>query len=47
MVLTCMQEAGTGFASKAQTDDAESGDFALDSWTRYDDPEVKAFNLTA
>jgi len=24
-VLTCMQEAGTGFASKAQTDDAEAG----------------------
>ena len=25
MVLTCMQEAGTGFASKPQTDDAEAG----------------------
>merc|ERR1719183_739235 len=47
MVLTCMQEAGTGFASKAQTDDAEAGDIALDSWTRYDDPEVKAFKLNA
>merc|ERR1719373_1349040 len=47
MVLTCMQEAGTGFASKAQTDDAEAGDMALDSWVRYDDPEVKAFKLNA
>merc|ERR1719443_2331392 len=47
MVLTCMQEAGTGFASKAQTDDAEAGDIALDSWVRYDDPEVKAFKLNA
>merc|ERR1712127_249873 len=28
MVLTCMQEAGTGFASKPQTDDAEAGDIA-------------------
>merc|ERR1740139_461284 len=37
MVLTCMQEAGTGFASKPQTDDAEAGDIALDSWVRYDD----------
>ena len=34
MVLTCMQEAGTGFASKPQTDDAEPGDIALDSWVR-------------
>ena len=25
-----MQEAGTGFASKPQTDDAEPGDIALD-----------------
>jgi len=41
MVLTCMQETGQGFASKAQTDDAEAGDIALDSWVRYDDPEVK------
>ena len=40
-VLTCMQEAGTGFASKPQTDDAEPGDIALDSWVRYDDPEVR------
>ena len=32
----CMQEAGTGFASKPQTDDAEPGDIALDSWVRYD-----------
>jgi hypothetical protein len=47
MMLTCMQEAGTGFASKAQTDDAEAGDIALDSWVRYDDPEVKAFKLNA
>merc|ERR1719272_976539 len=47
MVLTCMQEAGTGFASKPQTDDAEAGDIALDSWVRYDDPEVKAFKLNA
>ena len=31
-----MQEAGTGFASKPQTDDAEPGDIALDSWVRYD-----------
>jgi hypothetical protein len=45
MVLTCMQEAGTGFASKPQTDDAEAGDIALDSWVRYDDPEVKQFKL--
>ena len=30
-----MQEAGTGFASKPQTDDAEPGDIALDSWVRY------------
>merc|ERR1712100_871078 len=29
MVLTCMQEAGTGFASKPQTDDAEPGVDAL------------------
>ena len=36
MVLTCMQEAGTGFASKPQTDDAEPGDIALDSWVRDD-----------
>merc|ERR1719223_744210 len=47
MVLTCIQEAGTGFASKPQTDDAEAGDIALDSWVRYDDPEVKAFKLNA
>jgi len=47
MVLTCMQECGTGFASKAQTDDAEAGDIALDSWVRYDDPEVKTFKLNA
>ena len=47
MVLTCMQEAGTGFASKPQTDDAEAGDIALDSWVRYDDPEVKSFKLNA
>ena len=47
MVLTCKQEAGTGFASKPQTDDAEAGDIALDSWMRYDDPEVKAFKLNA
>ena len=32
MVLTCMQETGQGFASKAQTDDAEAGDIAHDSW---------------
>ena len=44
-VLTCMQEAGTGFASKPQTDDAEPGDIALDSWVRYDDPEVRTFKL--
>ena len=42
-----MQEAGTGFASKPQTDDAEPGDIALDSWVRYDDPEVKSFKLNA
>ena len=30
MVPICMQEAGTGFASKPQTDDAEAGDIALD-----------------
>ena len=47
MILTCMQEAGTGFASKAQTEDAEAGDIALDSWVRYDDPEVKTFKLNA
>ena len=47
MVLTCMQEAGTGFASKPQTDDAEPGDIALDSWVRYDDPEVRTFKLNA
>merc|ERR1711904_383856 len=29
MVLTCMQEAGTGFASKPQTDDAEVRTFKL------------------
>jgi hypothetical protein len=40
-----MQEAGTGFASKPQTDDAEPGDIALDSWVRYDDPEVRTFKL--
>jgi len=45
MVLTCMQEAGTGFASKPQTDDNEPGDIALDSWVRYDDPEVRTFKL--
>merc|ERR1719463_548040 len=45
MVLTCMQEAGTGFASKPQTDDAGPGDIALDSWVRYDDPEVRTFKL--
>ena len=42
-----MQEAGTGFASKPQTDDAEPGDIALDSWVRYDDPEVRTFKLNA
>ena len=47
MILTCMQEAGTGFASKAQTEDGEAGDIALDSWVRYDDPEVKTFKLNA
>merc|ERR1712063_21948 len=36
MVLTCMQEA-----------DGEAGDIALDSWVRYDDPEVKTFKLNA
>merc|ERR1719247_2942079 len=41
MVLSCMQEAGTGFASKPQDPDAEPGDIALDSWVRYDDPEVR------
>merc|ERR1712025_1382830 len=45
MVLTCMQETGMGFASKPQTDDAEAGDIALDSWVRYDDPEVRTFKL--
>ena len=45
MMLTCMQEAGTGFASKPQDPDGEAGDIALDSWTRYDDPEVKTFKL--
>merc|ERR1711937_46909 len=45
MVLTCMQETGMGFASKPQTDDAEPGDIALDSWVRYDDPEVRTFKL--
>merc|ERR1711990_1325953 len=34
-----------GFASKPQTDDAEPGDIALDSWVRYDDKETKAFKL--
>jgi hypothetical protein len=34
-----------GFASKPQTDDAEAGDIALDSWVRYDDPEVRTFKL--
>merc|ERR550532_2970750 len=47
MVLTCMQEAGTGFASKPQDPDGEAGDIALDSWVRYDDPEVKTFKLNA
>merc|ERR1719440_647363 len=47
MVLTCMQEASTGFASKAQDPDGEAGDIALDSWVRYDDPEVKEFKLNA
>jgi len=45
MVLTCMQETGMGFASKPQADDAEAGDIALDSWVRYDDPEVRTFKL--
>jgi hypothetical protein len=40
-----MQETGMGFASKPQTDDAEAGDIALDSWVRYDDPEVRTFKL--
>merc|ERR1719359_1875440 len=31
MALTCMQEAGTGFASKAQADGDIAGDIALDS----------------
>ena len=44
MVLTCMQEAGTGFASKPQTDDAEPGDIALDSWVRYDIASVIEHN---
>merc|ERR1712036_167589 len=47
MLLTCVQEAGTGFASKAQDPDGEAGDIALDSWVRYDDPEVKTFKLNA
>ena len=47
MVLTCMQEAGPGFASKPQDPDGEAGDIALDSWVRYDDPEVKEFKLNA
>merc|ERR1719146_323974 len=34
-----------GFASRPQTDDAEPGDIALDSWVRYDDPEVRTFKL--
>jgi hypothetical protein len=40
-----MQETGMGFASRPQTDDAEAGDIALDSWVRYDDPEVRTFKL--
>merc|ERR1712063_169264 len=47
MVLTCMQEAGTGFASKPQDPDGEAVYIALDSWVRYDDPEVKTFKLNA
>merc|ERR1719183_3286518 len=31
MVLTCMQETGQGFASKAQTDDAEVKTFKLNA----------------
>ena len=42
-----MQEAGTGFGSKPQTDDGVPGDIALDSWVRYDDPEVRTFKLNA
>merc|ERR1719198_1346686 len=33
------------FLYKPQTDDAEPGDIALDSWVRYDDPEVRTFKL--
>ena len=40
-----MQEAGTGFASKPQTDDAEPGDIALDSWVRYPDEGERIYKL--
>ena len=40
-------ETDEASATRAQTDDAEAGDIALDSWVRYDDPEVKAFKLNA
>jgi hypothetical protein len=45
MILTCMQETGMGFAARPQTDDKDPGDIALDSWVRYDDPEVRTFKL--
>jgi hypothetical protein len=45
MILTCMQETGMGFAARPQTDDKDPGDIALDSWLRYDDPEVRTFKL--
>jgi hypothetical protein len=45
MMLTCMQETGMGFAARPQTDDKDPGDIALDSWVRYDDPEVRTFKL--
>ena len=45
MILTLTQEAGTGFASKAQDPKGEAGDIALDSWVRYDNKETKAIKL--
>jgi len=54
MIVTCMTESGAIGASGVsplfgtkQTDDKEPGDIGGDVWTRYDDPELRAFKLNA
>jgi light-harvesting complex I chlorophyll a/b binding protein 1 len=50
MAFTCAAEtgyAGTTAGLVAQTEDRAPGDIGGSQWTRYADPEVKAFKLNA